>query len=109
VPLLIPKKETGRMQWKHAVKRLAAPVGYSVTVDISNIRSNNFETSVLSFNPLTPNDLQKRRAVSPLKIKIPSKNMCENPTNTIIHSVYSLCMVAPTCFGITLPSSGNIF
>jgi hypothetical protein len=27
------------------------------------------------FNPLTPNDLQKRRAVSPLKIKIPSKNM----------------------------------
>jgi hypothetical protein len=30
---------------------------------------------LLSFiNPLTPNDLQKRRAVSPLKIKIPSKN-----------------------------------
>jgi hypothetical protein len=31
------------------------------------------------------------------------------PTNTpIIHSVYWLCMVAPTRFGITLPSSGNI-
>jgi hypothetical protein len=25
------------------------------------------------FNPLTPNDLQRRRAMSPLKIKIPSK------------------------------------
>jgi hypothetical protein len=35
--------------------------------------------------------------------------MCEKPTNTtIIHSVYWLCMVAPTCFGITLPSSGSI-
>jgi hypothetical protein len=40
-------------------------------------------------NPLTPNDLQRRRAVNPLKIKIPSKNMREKPTNaTIIHSVY---------------------
>jgi hypothetical protein len=40
-------------------------------------------------NPLTPNDLQRRRAVSPLKIKIPSKNMSEKLTNTpIIHSVY---------------------
>jgi hypothetical protein len=40
-------------------------------------------------NPLTPNDLQRRRAVSPLKIKIPSKNMRENPTNTpIILSIY---------------------
>ena len=30
--------------------------------------------------------------------------MHEKPTNTlIIHSVYLLCMVAPTCFGITLP------
>jgi hypothetical protein len=27
--------------------------------------------------PLTPNDLQRRRAVSPLKIKIPSKNIRE--------------------------------
>jgi hypothetical protein len=42
-----------------------------------------------SFNTLTPNDLKKRRTVSPLKIKIPSKNMREKPTNTpIIHSVY---------------------
>jgi hypothetical protein len=40
-------------------------------------------------NPLTPNDLQRRRAVSPLKIRIASKNMLEKPTNsTIIHSVY---------------------
>jgi hypothetical protein len=42
-----------------------------------------------TINPLTPNDLQSRRAVSPLKIKIPSKNVREKPTNTpIIHSVY---------------------
>src|SRR5215510_3255411 len=46
---------------------------------------------------------------SPLKIEIPSKNMREKPTNTpIIHSVYLLCMVAPTCFGITLPFSGSV-
>jgi hypothetical protein len=39
-----------------------------------------------------------------LKIKNLRKNVSEKPTNTpIIHSVYQLCMVAPTCFGITLP------
>jgi hypothetical protein len=43
----------------------------------------------LRLNPLTPNDLQRRRAVSPLKIKIPSINMRKKPTNTpIVHSVY---------------------
>jgi hypothetical protein len=42
-----------------------------------------------ALNPLTPNDLQRRRAVSLLKIKIPSSNMREKPANTpIIHSVY---------------------
>jgi hypothetical protein len=47
--------------------------------------------------------------VSPLKIKIPSKNMREEPINTpITHSVYQLCMVAPTCFGITLSPSGSV-
>jgi hypothetical protein len=40
-------------------------------------------------NPLTPNDLEKRRAVSHLKIKIPSKNMRDKPRNTpIIGSVH---------------------
>jgi hypothetical protein len=35
--------------------------------------------------------------------------MLEKPTNTpIIHSVYQLCMVAPTCFGIALPSAGSV-
>jgi hypothetical protein len=35
--------------------------------------------------------------------------MREKPANTpIIHSVYLLCMVAPPCFGITLPSSGSV-
>jgi hypothetical protein len=38
----------------------------------------------LKINLLTPNDLQRRRAVSPLKIKIPSKNIREKPTNTPI-------------------------
>jgi hypothetical protein len=38
---------------------------------------------------LIPNDLERRRAVSPLKIKIPSKNMRDKPTYTpITHSVY---------------------
>jgi hypothetical protein len=45
-------------------------------------------TSEHVFNPLTPNDLKIRREASPLKIKIPSKNMREKPINTsIIHSV----------------------
>jgi hypothetical protein len=35
--------------------------------------------------------------------------MREKPTNTpIIHSVYYLYIVAPTCFGITLPLSGSV-
>jgi hypothetical protein len=41
--------------------------------------------------------------------KIPSKNMHEKPTNIpIINSVYELYMIAPTCFGIILPSSGSV-
>jgi hypothetical protein len=56
-----------------------------------------------------PNYLYRRCAKIPLKIKIPSKNMREKPTNTpIIYSVYQLCMVAPTCFSITLPSSRRV-
>jgi hypothetical protein len=35
--------------------------------------------------------------------------MREKPTNaTIIHSDYLLYIVFPTCFGITLPSSGSV-
>jgi hypothetical protein len=42
-------------------------------------------------------------------MKISSKNMREKPTNTpIIRSVDELCMVAPTCFGIILPSLGSV-
>jgi hypothetical protein len=56
-----------------------------------------------------PNVIQRRHAVSPLKIKIPIKNMHEKPTNTpIFHSVYLLCMVVATCFGIILPSPGSV-
>jgi hypothetical protein len=36
-------------------------------------------------NPLMPNDVYRRRTVSPLKIKIPIKNMREKPTNTPIN------------------------
>jgi hypothetical protein len=40
-------------------------------------------------NPLTLNNTERRQAENLLKIKIPSKNMGEKPTNTpIIHSVY---------------------
>jgi hypothetical protein len=40
-------------------------------------------------NPLTPTNLKRRRAVSPLKIKIPGKYMREKPTNaTIIIQFY---------------------
>jgi hypothetical protein len=74
-------------------------------IQVTNISESN--STVV--NPLKPYDFQRRRAVNSLKIKIPSKNMREKPTNTpIIHSVYYLCTVAPTCFGITLPSSGSV-
>jgi hypothetical protein len=44
---------------------------------------------VFILKPLMPYDLKRRRTVSLLKIKIPSKNMREKPTNaTIIHLVY---------------------
>jgi hypothetical protein len=47
--------------------------------------------------------------VSPLKINIPSKNIRKKPTNTpIIHSVYQLCMVAATCFGISQKALGTL-
>jgi hypothetical protein len=42
----------------------------------------------INVNPLTPNDLERRHAVSPLKIKIPCKSISKKPTNKpIIHSV----------------------
>jgi hypothetical protein len=50
---------------------------------------NSHTISWRLLNPLMPNDLKRRLAVSPLKIKIPSKNMREKPTNTtIIHPFY---------------------
>jgi hypothetical protein len=64
---------------------------------VANIRGKNLDGFVQYpvldifslINPLTPNDLQRRRAVSPLKIKFPSKNVLENPTNTpVVHSGY---------------------
>jgi hypothetical protein len=50
---------------------------------------NSLMSSVMFINTLTPNYLLKRRAVSLLKFRIPSKNMREKPTNTtMFHSVY---------------------
>jgi hypothetical protein len=67
-----------------------------------------FEMETNIINRLKPNDLQRRRAVSSLKIKIPSINMREKPTNTpIFYCLLIICMVALTCFGITLPSLGS--
>jgi hypothetical protein len=43
-------------------------------------------------NPLTPNDVQRRRAVSPLKIKIPSKNMREE-TNKYTNYLFNLLIM----------------
>jgi hypothetical protein len=52
------------------------------------IRKMDICVFLVCVNPLTPNDLKRRRTVSPLKIKIPSKNMREKPTDQpIIHSV----------------------
>jgi hypothetical protein len=77
----------------------------TVSHKISHIKSHYSPIT----NPLKLNDLYRRRAVSLLKIKIPSKSMREKPKNTPnIHSVDYLCMVAHTCFGITLPSSGSV-
>jgi hypothetical protein len=51
--------------------------------------SNSRGIFVKLFNPLMPNDKYKRRAVSPLKVKIPSKYMRVTPTNApIIYSVH---------------------
>jgi hypothetical protein len=41
--------------------------------DINDIQWKNHMKKI---NPLTPNDLQRRRAVRPLKIKIPVKILC---------------------------------
>jgi hypothetical protein len=67
--------------FKRGMKTPVHKVNYSLPVPAKE--------KIVEINPLKPNDLLKRRAMSPLKIKIPSKNMCEKPTNTpIIHSVY---------------------
>jgi hypothetical protein len=53
---------------------------------IIQVCRGGWTVKLMKLIPLTPNDLQRRRAVSPLKIKIPSKNMREKSTNTpIIH------------------------
>jgi hypothetical protein len=57
-------------------------------VEFLNVkRGGTYKTSRLK--PFNVERLIRRRAVSPLKIKIPSKNTREKPINTpVIHSVY---------------------
>jgi hypothetical protein len=65
--------------------------GMLLQSDISSMEINLSKPRVKWFlaNPLTPNDLERSRAVNTLKIKIPSKNIHKKPTNTpIILSVY---------------------
>jgi hypothetical protein len=50
-----------------------------------------------------PNDLQSRCIVSPLKIKIPNKNMHEKPTNTPIIQL----SISQKILG-TPPEDGNV-
>jgi hypothetical protein len=53
------------------------------------LRGSGQDNATSVVNPLKPNDLKSRRAVSILKIKIPSKNMRNKPTNIpIIYSIY---------------------
>jgi hypothetical protein len=60
-----------------------------VTAHAVYVYTVNESIAPIILNSSTPSDLKKLRPVSPLKIKIPSNNMCEKPTNaTIIHSVY---------------------
>jgi hypothetical protein len=64
-----------------------------------------------NINPLTPNDLYRRRALSSLKIKIPSKNMREKPIrhDTPIHNILSTApqwSISQKTLG-TLPEDGN--
>jgi hypothetical protein len=67
------------MTWSAIV--LTFGIRISVNTALRNTVKQSFSThstQVNTLNPLTPNDLQRRSAVSPLKINISSKNMREN-------------------------------
>jgi hypothetical protein len=78
------------LQRRELVGQKRAPFILPVILELLCAKLGYFSFKILrDINPLTPNDLQRRRAVNPLKIKISSKNMREKPTNTpIINSVY---------------------
>jgi hypothetical protein len=46
-------------------------VGDTFIILVTNKQTSSLQ---IRLTPLTPNDLKRRRAVRPLKIKIPSKN-----------------------------------
>jgi hypothetical protein len=56
---------------------------------VGNSKTKLENSDKKQINPLTPNDLQRRRAVSPLKIKIPSKKSwgCEEGFNSIVEGL----------------------
>ena len=77
------------MFWVTAVPIIRSTILQLTVTGITYIKLDRGIYGSVQFNTLTLNDLQRRRAVSPLKIKIASKNMREKPINTpIINSVY---------------------
>jgi hypothetical protein len=63
---------------KHDINRLRVKGTQNFQFHVSENRFRNFKI-IKIWNPLTPNDLQRCRAASPLKIKIPSKNLGRQP------------------------------
>jgi hypothetical protein len=77
---------------KTLVSMLTESLPFAVIEQIHDMRVQIARISkrdiIPELNPLTPNDLQRRLAVSPLKIKVTSKNMREKQIrHSLIHSV----------------------
>jgi hypothetical protein len=65
----------------HSVRNTNRAALFQIT-KVSSLLPVTLDTcTVTIFNPLTPKDLKRRRAVRPLKIKILSRNMHEKPTS----------------------------
>jgi hypothetical protein len=73
----------------------------------SAIGSNSRLFTLHVLNRLTPKNVQRRRAVSPLKIKIASKHMRVKIYTNYLFSLLIMCG-SFTCFGITLPSLQSV-
>jgi hypothetical protein len=60
---------------------------------IQNLLLSHSKSETVNINLLTPNDLQKRRAVSRLKIKIPSKYVSETQKINQLSYSFSLLII----------------